>query len=112
VAAAYSEVVLTHTNGSTGIGFATVKQLVRRGAKVYLAARDESKATGAIASLEAEGLGPGEVVWLKLDLIDPRSAKKAADKFLAKEKRLDILGTLLVTCLSSLTAILTFVLGK
>ena len=80
---------------STGIGLATVRHLARAGAKVYLAARNESRATGAIAQLEHEGLGPGngEVLWLKLDLSDPRDAKKAAGEFMARETRLDILGS-------------------
>ncbi|KAJ7459916.1 NAD(P)-binding protein [Mycena latifolia] len=79
------------TGGNVGIGYSTVKFLARRGAKVYLAARNESKATGAIARLEREGLGSGEVVFLKLDLADPRLAKKAAQEYLDKETRLDIL---------------------
>ncbi|KAF8804468.1 NAD(P)-binding protein [Phlegmacium glaucopus] len=64
----------------TGIGFATVQHLARAGAKVYLAARNESRATGALARLDQEGLAPGngEVIWLKLDLSDPRDAKEAA----------------------------------
>lgn len=80
---------------STGIGLATVQHLARAGAKVYLAARNESRATGAMAQLDAEGFAPGngEVVWLKLDLSDPRDAKKSAEEFLKREERLDILGT-------------------
>ena len=66
---------------SGGVGYATVKHLARVGAKVYLAARNEAKANDAIARLTAEGLGPGNgsVVWLKLDLSDPRDAKKATE---------------------------------
>ncbi|KAF8191211.1 NAD-P-binding protein [Pholiota molesta] len=81
------------TGGNTGIGLATVRHLARGGAKVYLAARNESRATGALKQLEIEGLAPGngEVVWLKLDLSDPRDAKKSAEEFLKKETRLDIL---------------------
>ena len=58
-----------------------------------MGARDESKATGALARLEAEGLGPGNgtVHWLKLDLSDPKIAQEAAKDFLKKETRLDIL---------------------
>ncbi|KAG1724482.1 NAD(P)-binding protein [Suillus lakei] len=67
--------------------------LARRGAKVYMAARNQSKAEEAIAQLKAEGLGPGngEVIWLELDLKDPRNAKKAAEEFMKQEKRLDVL---------------------
>lgn len=83
--------VVLVTGGNTGIGYETVKQLARRGAKVYLGARDESKATGAIAKLQAEGLGQGQVVWLKVDFSDPRLAKKAAEEFIDCESRLDIL---------------------
>ncbi|KAJ7612418.1 NAD(P)-binding protein [Mycena rosella] len=79
------------TGGNTGIGYSTVKFLARRGAKVYLSARNESTATDAIARLEKEGLGSGQVVFLKLDLIDPRLAKKSAEDYIGKEKRLDIL---------------------
>lgn len=80
---------------STGIGLATVQHLARAGAKVYLGARNESRATSAMAQLNAEGFAPGngEVVWLKLDLSDPRTAKESAQEFSALEKRLDILGT-------------------
>lgn len=100
---------------SSGIGYATIKHLARRGAKVYMAARNESKvscsispwkyvlivvsyqqATAAIANLKVDGLGPsnGQVVFLQLDLNDPRNAKRAAEEFLSKETRLDILGEL------------------
>ncbi|KDR76489.1 hypothetical protein GALMADRAFT_246863 [Galerina marginata CBS 339.88] len=81
------------TGANTGIGLATVRHLARAGAKVYLAARDESRATGALAQLEHDGLGPGngEVVWLKLDLSTLKEAKQAAEEFLKIEKRLDIL---------------------
>ncbi|KII91218.1 hypothetical protein PLICRDRAFT_37935, partial [Plicaturopsis crispa FD-325 SS-3] len=85
--------VILVTGENAGIGYATVKHLVRRGAKVYLGARSESKATGAIASLEAEGLGDagGRVLWARVDLGDPREAKKCAEEFLGREQKLDVL---------------------
>ncbi|OAX40087.1 NAD(P)-binding protein [Rhizopogon vinicolor AM-OR11-026] len=88
-----SDKVILITGGNAGIGYATVKHLARHGAKVYMAARNQSRAEAAIAQLKEEGLGPGngEVVWLELDLKDPRNAKKAAEEFMKKEKRLDVL---------------------
>ena len=79
---------------SAGIGFATIQHLARRGAKVYMAARNEQKAKAAIERLQAEGLSPGngEVHWLKLDLSDPREVKRATEEFMQKEDRLDVLG--------------------
>ncbi|EEB94675.1 hypothetical protein MPER_06472 [Moniliophthora perniciosa FA553] len=81
------------TGGNRGIGYATVQHLVRAGARVYMAARDEKKAKAAIETLQRQGLGPGngQVHWLKLDLSDPRAAKAAAEEFTSQEKRLDIL---------------------
>ena len=53
-----------------------VQQLARKGATVYLGARDKIKANSALARLEAEGLAPGngKVHWLDLDLSHPRNA--------------------------------------
>lgn len=63
-----------------------------------MAARDERKATAAIERLHKEGLAPGNgtVTWLKLDLADPRLAKQAAEEFIRKEKRLDVLSEYLL----------------
>jgi len=85
--------VMIVTGGNTGIGYATVKHLARRGAKIYLAARNEIKGKDAVARLEAEGLGPGNgsIVYLKLDLSHPRQAKEAAVEFMAMEDKLDVL---------------------
>ncbi|KAF8156644.1 hypothetical protein B0H34DRAFT_469564 [Crassisporium funariophilum] len=79
------------TGGNTGIGYHTVKFLARKGAKVYLGARSESKAMAAIFQLEREGIGSGQVLWLKVDFSDPRWAREAAQRFLGRESRLDIL---------------------
>lgn len=96
---------------SAGIGYATVKHLARKGAKVYMAARNKTRAEEAIAKLKAEGLGPGngEVIWLELDLIDPRNAKTTVQEFMSKEKRLDVLGKQL--CVVRVTRIVDEGLG-
>lgn len=84
---------------STGIGYHTVKFLARKGAKVYLGARNEAKAMAALAELEKEGIGHGQVEYLNVNFGDPRWARLAAEEFLRKESRLDILGRrLTVSC--------------
>ncbi|KAF7331079.1 NAD-binding protein [Mycena venus] len=79
------------TGGNTGIGYATIQMLARKGAKVYMAARSEERALEAIKQLQAENINDGSVHWLKLELSDPRAAKRAAQEFLEKETRLDII---------------------
>ncbi|KAJ7367510.1 NAD-P-binding protein [Mycena albidolilacea] len=79
------------TGGNTGIGYATIQMLARKGAKVYMAARSEERALEAIKQLQSENINDGSVHWLKLELSDPRAAKRAAQEFLEKETRLDIL---------------------
>ncbi|CAL1696221.1 unnamed protein product [Somion occarium] len=81
------------TGGTAGIGFWNAAHLSKRGAKVYIAARNESKATGAIARIEAWNPSPnrGPILFHKLVLDDPRDAKKSAEEFLTRESRLDIL---------------------
>ncbi|EIM89871.1 NAD-P-binding protein [Stereum hirsutum FP-91666 SS1] len=82
------------TGANTGVGFETALQLAKRGAKVYLGCRSETRAKDAIArmrktspELDAED----KIVWLPLDLSVMRLAKKAGEELLSKETRLDIL---------------------
>jgi len=82
------------TGSTSGIGFAVVQILVRKGAKVYIAARSEEKAKASLKRIEDEGHGKGQAEWLHLDLSDPALAKKSAEEFLTKEQRLDILSAL------------------
>ncbi|KAJ6565478.1 NAD-P-binding protein [Mycena vulgaris] len=77
------------TGGNTGIGYETVKQLLLKDAKVYLAARSPEKAAAAIKRLKQET--SKTAIFLQLDLADLPSVRKAAETFLALESRLDIL---------------------
>ncbi|KAJ6557546.1 NAD-binding protein [Mycena capillaripes] len=77
------------TGGNTGIGYETVKQLLLKNAKVYLAARSPEKAAAAIKRLEEETGKRG--MFLQLDLADLQSVRKSAEMFLSQEARLDIL---------------------
>ncbi|KZV62189.1 NAD(P)-binding protein [Peniophora sp. CONT] len=81
--------IMLVTGGNAGIGRETVKVLLQRNAKVYLAARSESKATAAIEELEKE---TGKTaIFLKLDLSDLTAVRCAADEFLSKEPLLHVL---------------------
>ncbi|KAJ7065630.1 NAD-binding protein, partial [Mycena amicta] len=88
-----SDQIILVTGGNTGIGLETIRQLVRKdAAKVYLAARSPEKAAKAIESLEAaKDARKGQVVFLQLDLADLKSVRRAAEEFLSKEERLDVL---------------------
>ncbi|KAF8195292.1 hypothetical protein K438DRAFT_1760948 [Mycena galopus ATCC 62051] len=81
--------IILVTGGNTGIGYETIKQLLLKNAKVYLAARSPEKAAAAIKRLEYET--HRRAIFLQLDLADLRSVRRSAETFLAQEARLDIL---------------------
>ena len=75
--------------GNSGIGYETVKVLLQRNAKVYLAARSKEKAAEAIVTLKQET--GREATFLSLDLSSLASIRSAANEFLAMESQLHIL---------------------
>ncbi|KAI0355720.1 NAD-P-binding protein [Trametes cingulata] len=77
------------TGGNTGIGKETVKRLLMKNAKVYLAARSKEKATRAIEELREET--GKEALFLQLDLSDLNAVKKAAEEYKQRESQLDVL---------------------
>jgi retinol dehydrogenase-12 len=81
--------VILVTGGNTGIGKETVKQLLVRNAKVYLAARSAQKANEAIDELKNET--GKEAIFLQLDLSDILAVRKSAQEFLSKESQLHVL---------------------
>lgn len=78
------------TGGNTGIGLATAMELARRGGRVYLACRSESKGSHAVASIVA-ATGNADVIFLPLDLADLGSVRACADAFLATGQPLHVL---------------------
>ncbi|OAV96482.1 hypothetical protein, variant [Puccinia triticina 1-1 BBBD Race 1] len=82
--------VVIVTGGNVGIGFATCLELVRRGAKVYLASRTESRAKTAIQKIK-QLVPDAQLEFIHFDLTILSSAKAAAEEFKRKESRLDIL---------------------
>ena len=66
--------------------------LYEHNAKVYVAARSESKASKAIEQIKSRFPdSKGQLVFLHLDLDDLTTIKQSADEFLNKEERLDVL---------------------
>lgn len=64
--------------------------LLSKGAKVYIACRDEEKARSAIEDLKRL-TGKETICSLKLDLADLTSVKTAAEEFISKESELHTL---------------------
>lgn len=71
--------VVIVTGGNTGIGRETVKRLLLKNAKVYLATRSRERAERAIDELREET--GKEALFLQLDLNDLDAVRKAAEEF-------------------------------
>jgi len=92
------------TGGNSGLGYITCRELARNNARVYMASRNRAKAEEAIGKIK-EGLkqtqkkgstSEGEdkepfIEFLPFDLSVISSGKAAAEAFLSKEERLDML---------------------
>lgn len=78
------------TGSNTGIGFETALDLYQKGAKVYVACRNEEKATAAISRMQSHS-GSGELIYGHLDLASLRSVKEFTSKIIASESRIDLL---------------------
>lgn len=88
--------VILVTGGSEGLGKQTVLQLATHSpAKIYLAARNPSKAEAARDEIQSKAGGTNNncppTTLLNLDLSSFESVKKAASEIKAQESRLDIL---------------------
>ncbi|KAL7935630.1 NAD(P)-binding protein [Trichoderma chlorosporum] len=80
------------TGSNTGIGKELAQILFSRNAKVYVAARNESKAVDAIESIKTHRpASTGSLEFLHLELDDLACVAKAARVFLSQESRLDVL---------------------
>ncbi|CDO76023.1 hypothetical protein BN946_scf184665.g15 [Trametes cinnabarina] len=84
-----SEKVMIVTGGNSGIGRETIKALLQHNAKVYMASRNELKASEAIEELLHET--GRRAHFLRLDLADLRSIKAAAQEFISKETELHVI---------------------
>ncbi|KIW57178.1 hypothetical protein PV05_05769 [Exophiala xenobiotica] len=86
-----NKVVLV-TGGNAGLGRETVLQLAKHNPrKIFLAARTESKARDAIASIKANTSQDVDIEYLPLDLTSLPSIQKAAEQVTSRTDRLDIL---------------------
>ncbi|WP_328973786.1 oxidoreductase [Streptomyces sp. NBC_00239] len=78
------------TGATSGIGFATAKELARHGAHVVLAVRDTGKAAVAAARIRA-AVPRAELTVQRLDLADLGSVREAAKELADRCERIDVL---------------------
>ncbi|KAG9032624.1 hypothetical protein FS837_002668 [Tulasnella sp. UAMH 9824] len=81
------------TGGNSGIGRESARHLVTYGAKVYIAARNETRVQEAIEDFRKNGAfeNGGSAHMLLVDFSSLKDVKRAADEFASKEQRLDVL---------------------
>ncbi|KAF7595011.1 hypothetical protein BBP40_007612 [Aspergillus hancockii] len=84
--------VIFVTGGNAGLGKETILQLAQhKPSRIYLAARDTTKAREAIASIQHNLSSPVDIRHISLDLSSFQSIREAAEYFCAQCDRLDTL---------------------
>lgn len=80
------------TGSTAGVGKELARILYLKNAKVYMAARTESKANKAIEEIsKAAPTSKGSLIFLPLDLADLSTIKASVERFLATESKLHVL---------------------
>ncbi|OOF94681.1 hypothetical protein ASPCADRAFT_208341 [Aspergillus carbonarius ITEM 5010] len=78
------------TGGYSGLGFGTSIELARKGARVYIAGRSESKYQETVQTIIAE-YPAADVRFLPMDLMDLGNVSRVAEAFMQQESRLHLL---------------------
>jgi NAD(P)-dependent dehydrogenase (short-subunit alcohol dehydrogenase family) len=78
------------TGGNSGIGYETVKGLVKKEATVIMASRNMEKAKKAKETIENE-IPSADITIMQLDLASLKSVDDFAEIFKSKYDRLDVL---------------------
>lgn len=78
------------TGANSGLGFGTSIELARKGAKVFMTARNMAKGNQAIQSLKRE-VPHADIELLQLDLSDLSLVRDFAKQFKEQHKQLDVL---------------------
>ncbi|KAF2103769.1 short-chain dehydrogenase [Rhizodiscina lignyota] len=82
--------VVLVTGGNAGLGYQTIKYLLKSNAHIFMISRSAQKSADAIAALKK--VSPNaNITFLQADLTSLASVQNAAKEFLSRSKRLDIL---------------------
>lgn len=84
------EKVVVVTGATNGIGEVTALELARQGATVVIVSRTESKLENTVARIKSE-TGNDAVSYIQADLSSMDGVRSAAEQFLARFERLDVL---------------------
>src|ERR1700680_980409 len=79
------------TGATSGIGLAAATELAVRGARLAIVARDEAKARGAVAEIDAGSRAGAHVDVLVADLASQAAVRSLANEALGRYPRLDVL---------------------
>ena len=79
------------TGATSGLGVEITRALLATGADVFITARDLKKAQGVIDDILKSSEGGGKLEVIEMDMNSLDSVKKAAQAFLARSSRLNIL---------------------
>ncbi|MFI9210646.1 oxidoreductase [Streptomyces sp. NPDC053253] len=83
--------VFVVTGATSGLGLATTRAIARRGGRVILAVRDETKGREVVEELMSSGVAPDLFDVRRLDLADLDSVRAFAARLREEHPRLDVL---------------------
>lgn len=79
------------TGGNSGIGLEAAKILVGKNAHVTIFCRNEGKAQEAVAQIKEHATAAASIDYILMDLASLDSVRTAANEYLAKHDKLDVL---------------------
>lgn len=91
LAGKWARKVVLVTGGTSGIGVETVRALHATGADVYFTARDTEKGQKTLRDISSRSDGSGKLEVIDMDLDSLDSVRAAAQAFLGKSDKLNLL---------------------
>jgi len=80
----------SNDSGNSGVGEGIAKALAKKGCKVYIACRSQSRAEATVERLKAQDIPDKKIHILEVDLESVKNVVAAAKYFMKLENRLDI----------------------